>query len=127
LHRAPYAILDDEGRIIAALAGRPYSDGEAGSWDGVTARACAAIEAARPRMNFNEEDLNHRRGPHVGKPYGWSHGQGQQVWLWELLHHTSPDWFIQIASNEAQAIRRQRGGMGSAAREQRHSAHLRLW
>jgi hypothetical protein len=84
LHRTPYTILDHEDRIIAVLAGRPYSkDGETGGWDGVATRACAAIEAARRDINFDEEDLNHRRGPHIGKAYGWSHGQGQQVWVWE--------------------------------------------
>jgi hypothetical protein len=93
MHRTPYAILDDEDRIIAVLAGRPYSkDGETDSWDGVTARACAAIEAARLDMDFDNEDLNHRRGRHIGKAYGWSHGQGQQVglWLWKSFHKTQP-------------------------------------
>jgi hypothetical protein len=78
--RTPYAILDDERRIIAVLAGRPYpKDGVPDSWDDVVARACAAIEAAREEMHFDKGDLNHRRGPHIGKPCGWSHGHGQEV------------------------------------------------
>jgi hypothetical protein len=43
------------------------------------ARACAAIETAREEMHFDEDDLNHRRGLHIGKACGWSHGIGQQV------------------------------------------------
>jgi hypothetical protein len=78
--RVPYAILDHEGRIIAVLAGRPYSkNGIPDGWDGVVARACAAIEAAREEMHFDEDDVTHRRGPHIAKACGWSHGHGQQV------------------------------------------------
>jgi hypothetical protein len=78
--RMPYAILDHERRIIAVLAGRPYSkNGVPDGWDGVVARACTAIEAAREEMHFDEGDVTHRRGPHIGKACGWSHGHGQQV------------------------------------------------
>jgi hypothetical protein len=85
--RTPYAILDDERRIVAVLAGRPYpKDGIPDSWDDVVARACAAIEAAREEMHFDEDDISHRRGPHIGKAFGWSHGHGQQVRMFEPLH-----------------------------------------
>jgi hypothetical protein len=79
-HRTPYAILDDQRRIIAVLAGRPYSrDGVSDDWDDVGVRAFAAIEAARKEMHFDAVDLEHRRGPHIGKACGWSHGLGQEV------------------------------------------------
>lgn len=78
--RTPYAILDNERCIIAVLAGRPYpKNGVLDGWDDVVARACAAIETAREEMHFDENNLNHRRGPHIGKACGWSHGIGQQV------------------------------------------------
>jgi hypothetical protein len=79
-NRTPYAILDDERRIIAVLAGRPFpKNGVPDDWDDVVARACAAIEAAREEMRFTQRDLKHRRGPHIGRAYGWSHGGGQEV------------------------------------------------
>ena len=88
LYRTPYAILDDERRIIAVLAGRPFpKNGVPDDWDDVVARACAAIEAAREEMIFEKKDLEHRRGPHIGKAFGWSHGTGQEVCISDSLHH----------------------------------------
>jgi hypothetical protein len=79
-HRTPYAILDDQRRIIAVLAGHPFpKNGVPDDWDDVVVRACAAIEAAREEMYFTEKDCNHRRGPHIGRAFGLSHGGGQQV------------------------------------------------
>src|ERR1700722_18407225 len=87
LHRTPYDILDDERRIIAVLAGRPFpKNGVPDDWDDVVARACAAIEAAHEEMHFTKDDREHRHGPHIGKAFGWSHGGGQGVCTCHLFH-----------------------------------------
>jgi len=78
--RMPYAILDHERHIIAVLARHPYSkNGVPDGWDGVVVHACAAIKAACEEMHFDEDNITHHRGPHIGKACGWSHGHGQQV------------------------------------------------
>jgi hypothetical protein len=89
LCRTPYTILDDERRIIAVLAGRPFpKNGIPDDGDDVVARACAAIEAARDEMYFTKGDCLHRRGPHIGGAFGWSHGQGQPVCACDSFCHT---------------------------------------
>jgi hypothetical protein len=91
-HRTPYAILDDQRRIVAVLAGRPFpKNGVADDWDDVVVRACAAIEAAREEMQFAEEDCEHRRGSYYSKAYGWSLGNGQPVcaYICNSFHYAS--------------------------------------
>ena len=78
--RTPYAILDDQNRIIGVLAGRPIvKEGEPDDWNEVTAGVGAAIETAQGEMKFCKGDCAHRRGAHIARAYGWSHGGGQTV------------------------------------------------
>jgi len=73
---------------IGVLARHSYSkNGILDGWDDIVACACAAIEAACEKMHFNEDDLNHWWGPHISKACGWSHGNGQQVWICDTFHH----------------------------------------
>jgi hypothetical protein len=100
-NRTPYAILDDQRRIIGVLAGRPIVEGAPDEWDGVTERGCAAIEAARGQMKFAKGDIEHRRGPHMARPFGWSHGGGQEVCVYPIPCVSYLDWFICTVSYDA--------------------------
>ncbi|KZP28866.1 hypothetical protein FIBSPDRAFT_728254 [Athelia psychrophila] len=74
----PIGILDDEGRIIAVLAGRPSKDSGAGDdWVKVVAGLEAAINKLQRQCSFTAKDRDHRRGPHPAKAVGVSHGGGQ--------------------------------------------------
>lgn len=74
----PTGILDDEGRIIAVLAGRPTKDSGAGDdWAEVIAGLEAAINKLHRRCSFTAKDRDHRRGPHPAKAFGVSYGGGQ--------------------------------------------------
>ncbi|KZP19050.1 hypothetical protein FIBSPDRAFT_744449 [Athelia psychrophila] len=74
----PIGILDDAGRIIAVLAGRPSKDSGAGDdWVKVVAGLEAAINKLQRQCSFTAKDRDHRRGPHPAKAVGVSHGGGQ--------------------------------------------------
>lgn len=80
MSRTPYAILDNQRRIVGVLAGRPSGKArKPGEWDGVTAGLEHAIDTAQAELWFTEEDLQHRRGEHAAKAFGLSHGGGQTV------------------------------------------------
>lgn len=62
------------------LAGRPTGrTGGPAEWDGVTKGLEQAIDDAQEEMSFTLEDLDHRRGAHAAKAFGFSHGNGQTV------------------------------------------------
>ncbi|KAF7986420.1 hypothetical protein HWV62_31157 [Athelia sp. TMB] len=74
----PYAILDNQRRIVGVLAGRPTGrSGNTAEWDAVTAGLEQAIDDAQAEMDFTSEDMCHRRGAHTAKAFGLSHGNGQ--------------------------------------------------
>lgn len=78
------AIIDDEGRIIAVLVGRPVGD----DWPYVVAGLEAAINQLGKAAKFTEEECDHRRGPLPAMDFGVSHGGGQKVHQY-FLGHTS--------------------------------------
>jgi hypothetical protein len=79
-HRTPHVILCKEKRIIAVLVGKPLDeDGSTYSWDQVTTEAAAAIEEAGGMLNFDKDDLSHRRGEFAAKAFGVLDGLGQKV------------------------------------------------
>jgi hypothetical protein len=85
-YRTPYAIIDDEKHIIAVLTrGLFPKNGVPDDWDDVVVHAGAAIEAAHEEMHFREDNYDHRRGPFVAKPFGWSYGIGHHVSIYNLF------------------------------------------
>ena len=78
LFSTPHVLLDTLNRIIAVLAGRPCGDS---SWDAVTRDATEAMEKARARCIFSDEDTLHLRGPFPTLKVGAAHGGGTEVCL----------------------------------------------
>ncbi|KAI0309043.1 hypothetical protein OF83DRAFT_1072616, partial [Amylostereum chailletii] len=82
--RTPYAILDEQDRVIAVLLGRPL-DGDEQSpeqrWDVAMARLAALLEEERSRVEetFQGEMGHHRRGDYAALSFGLSYGGGQKV------------------------------------------------
>ncbi|KAF7974738.1 hypothetical protein HWV62_11419 [Athelia sp. TMB] len=89
----PVTILDDGGRVVAVLVGRPLrKPGVQDDWPEVVAGLDAAINQLERDSSFSDKQNNHRRGPHRAKAFGISHGGGQQVHL-QLLR------FIAVGAN----------------------------
>lgn len=91
------AILDQDGRIVAVLVGRPIvKPGNIDDWHEVVAGLEAAIHKLKLKSNFTKGDKKHRRGPHYAKAFGVSHGGGQKVTMHKyilfhlLTHKISP-------------------------------------
>ncbi|KAF8151597.1 hypothetical protein B0H34DRAFT_134590 [Crassisporium funariophilum] len=75
--RTPHALLDNEDRIIAVLAGKPADP----TWDAAVSNASAAMLHARitgkRNSAFNKDPESHRRGNFTAIPAGVSYGGGQ--------------------------------------------------
>ncbi|KAJ7437534.1 hypothetical protein FB451DRAFT_177835 [Mycena latifolia] len=73
----PFVIVDTEGRIVAALIGRPK---DAKDWDAIITEMCNDLRKARHDTAdcFHSEDLHHRRGNFACINCGTSFGQGQE-------------------------------------------------
>jgi hypothetical protein len=72
--RTATAILDPEGRIIAALVGQPEE-----AWEEVNEGLSDAIREARAQCDFSKKDKKHRRGNFPAMAVGVSFGGGQPV------------------------------------------------
>lgn len=80
VHRTPVTILDDDGRVVAVLVGRPLKkSGEYDDWPEVVIGLEAAINQLERDSTFSSKQNEHRRGPHRAKAFGVSHGGGQKV------------------------------------------------
>ncbi|KZP05964.1 hypothetical protein FIBSPDRAFT_765144, partial [Athelia psychrophila] len=66
--------LDDEGRIAAALVGKPVAE----DWPEVVGGLEAAINRLERALSFYAKDEDHRRGVHAAKAFGVSHSGGQK-------------------------------------------------
>ncbi|KAF7965063.1 hypothetical protein HWV62_698 [Athelia sp. TMB] len=116
--RKPVAILDDENRIVAVLAGRPSAKpGQPDDWDAVAVGLERAIAKLRRSCTLRKGDKKHRRGAHPARAFGISHGGGQTA----RLPHPSV-LGLQTAGNEKafKTFRRNRfvqrvAGFGSSA------------
>jgi hypothetical protein len=64
-----------EGVVIGVMGGIPQD----GDWRDIPRNASKALEEARGKLSFSEEDLNHRRGKYPAFAVGLSHGGGQKV------------------------------------------------
>ncbi|KAG0692936.1 hypothetical protein DFH29DRAFT_881896 [Suillus ampliporus] len=73
--RTPHILLDKEERIIGVLAGHPKDD----CWQDTVAAACTAMEDARSRCVFADDDMKHRRGAYPCLAVGVSFGGGQKI------------------------------------------------
>ncbi|KAF7969800.1 hypothetical protein HWV62_25981 [Athelia sp. TMB] len=75
---SPITILDDEGRVVAVLVGRPVNKSSAADdWPKVVAGLEAAINQLERDLSLSKKQYNHRRAPHPAKAFGVSHGGGQ--------------------------------------------------
>ncbi|KZP28311.1 hypothetical protein FIBSPDRAFT_668895, partial [Athelia psychrophila] len=75
----PVTILDDDGRVVAVLVGRPLKkSGEYDDWPEVVIGLEAAINQLERDSTFSSKQNEHRRGPHRAKAFGVSHGGGQK-------------------------------------------------
>ncbi|KAI0743713.1 hypothetical protein C8Q80DRAFT_1106888, partial [Daedaleopsis nitida] len=68
-------LVDDQGRIIALLAGRPADDA---GWAQVNQEAQCAFERAREEYRFKDSQVDHRRGTYAAITSGISYGSGQR-------------------------------------------------
>lgn len=85
VRRTPVTILDDDGRVVAVLVGRPLKkSGEYDDWPQVVAGLEAAINRLERDSTFSDKQSDHRRGPHRAKAFGVSHGGGQKVCRFSL-------------------------------------------
>ncbi|KAM6494940.1 hypothetical protein JOM56_009563, partial [Amanita muscaria] len=71
--RRPHLILDREGLVVGALAGRPWDM----DWDGVHDAAYEALHSAASRLSYRRKEVTNRRGPFPTLAYGISFGGGQ--------------------------------------------------
>ncbi|KAF7968492.1 hypothetical protein HWV62_30451 [Athelia sp. TMB] len=77
--QAPVTILDDGGRIVAVLVGRPLKKpGKVDDWAEVVVGLEAAINRLERDSTFSDKQRVHRRGPQYAKAFGVSHGGGQK-------------------------------------------------
>ncbi|KAF7964991.1 hypothetical protein HWV62_1172, partial [Athelia sp. TMB] len=77
--RTPITILDNDGRVVAVLVGRPFAaKGGVDGWEEVAAGLEAAINKLEADSTFSEKQTVHRRGPQPAKAFGVSHGGGQK-------------------------------------------------
>ncbi|KAL0568127.1 hypothetical protein V5O48_013866 [Marasmius crinis-equi] len=74
--RTAIPILDEDGRIITLLAGRPRSR----KWSRLATEAAALLEILRPRCNFFNSKGPNRRGEFGAINVGISYGGGQTTW-----------------------------------------------
>ncbi|TFK64366.1 hypothetical protein BDN72DRAFT_774653, partial [Pluteus cervinus] len=101
----PHAILDANGRIVGALAGRPRNSG----WDDVLGNACEVLRNIRLVGDvancFGPNDIDHRRGRFLAVPVGVSFGGGQKVKMNEVIASAlaSPG-LVRIAGFQSQAF-----------------------
>ncbi|KAI0056877.1 hypothetical protein BV25DRAFT_1776950, partial [Artomyces pyxidatus] len=65
-------VVDQAGRIVAVLAGRPKS----GDWQGTCTRAYDSLDKARESLRL-PDDMQHRRGCYPSVNVGISYGRGQ--------------------------------------------------
>ncbi|KAM6497899.1 hypothetical protein JOM56_005847, partial [Amanita muscaria] len=66
-------ILDREGLVVGALAGRPWDM----DWDGVHDAAYEALHSAASRLSYRQKEVTNRRGSFPTLAYGISFGGGQ--------------------------------------------------
>ena len=71
----PYAIVDDQGRIIIMLCGRPRG----GDWDSVVKEMTRVMLRGGGQANVGPTGLSHRRGRYSALSLGVSYGGGQTV------------------------------------------------
>ncbi|KAM6493338.1 hypothetical protein JOM56_011472 [Amanita muscaria] len=71
--RRPHLILDREGLVVGALAGRPWDM----DWDGVHDAAYEALHSAASRLSYRQKEVTNRRGSFPTLAYGISFGGGQ--------------------------------------------------
>ncbi|KAA1474035.1 hypothetical protein DENSPDRAFT_780795, partial [Dentipellis sp. KUC8613] len=77
----PYAILDNQDRVIAVLVGCPVEDDKRPPqqrWHATTQRVAELLESVRKRPAF-ARDAPHRRGSYVAVNAGISYGGGQKA------------------------------------------------
>ena len=74
-HSTPTALLDQENRIIAMLAGRPVDK----SWDGVHQEISHVLMVGGEQAKGPNK--RERRGSFISLSFGASYGGGQQVSL----------------------------------------------
>jgi hypothetical protein len=74
-------ILDEGGRVIAILAGRPKSETEV-SWRALHDEAFQAMARGQRQASFTANQLCHRRGEFFALSTGASFGGGQRVRLY---------------------------------------------
>jgi hypothetical protein len=72
---APYAIVDDQNRVIVMLCGRPRD----GGWDAVVREMTRVLLKGGQEANLKLKDLSHRRGYYPALSSGVSYGGGQTV------------------------------------------------
>jgi len=72
--RTPTPIIDQEGRLVAILAGHPEDD----SWHQLSKEGAEALEEARRRCKIPAKAGRHRRGQFISLRCGVSHG-GEQT------------------------------------------------
>lgn len=115
--RDSYAVVDREGRIIAALAGRPRDE----NWDELMKELTEAIRQAHEKMTFSEKQTTHIRGEFTSVSVGNSFGGGSKV----FLQHTLFPWSHFYPASRYHGILRQnqqgrphephcRGGLSTA-------------
>lgn len=90
VRRTPITILDDDGRVVAVLVGRPLKkSGEFDDWPQVVIGLEAAINQLERDSTFSEKQSDHRRGRFRTKSLGVSHGGGQKVCPATMACHTT--------------------------------------
>ncbi|KAI0043064.1 hypothetical protein FA95DRAFT_1499162, partial [Auriscalpium vulgare] len=81
--RTPYVILDDEGRIIVVLVGRPVESPERkpeDRWEASGERVAELFEKVRAKHpELFPPGVEHRRGVYTALNVGISHGGGPKV------------------------------------------------
>lgn len=77
-------VLDNNGRVIAILAGRPKNETES-SWRTVHDEALQAMLWGQKQASFTNKQLSHRRGKYPALSTGASFGGGQKVCLYLII------------------------------------------
>jgi hypothetical protein len=120
--RTPHLLLDREGVVVGALAGRPRDE----TWETVHDTAFKALRSAGKSMGYNPKETSNRRGSFPTVAHGISFGGGQQVSRFSL--RTPAAAFCNCSTAEARVskarVGTERGGPGRADEKQSDSTAL---